>query len=126
MKNKTNPKIKSLSAITIAVKDMRRSLHFYMSLGLELNFGGEDSSFSSLKIHQGILNLIQDSTRKGAWWGRIIFYVNDVDAMYEKVIEMGLSPSTKPQDADWGERYFHIKDPDGHDLSLACPLQTAK
>ncbi|MEC7657646.1 MAG: VOC family protein, partial [Pseudomonadota bacterium] len=25
-------------------------------------------------------------------------------------------------DASWGERYFHITDPDGHELSFAHPL----
>jgi uncharacterized glyoxalase superfamily protein PhnB len=24
-----------------------------------------------------------------------------------------------PRDGSWGERYFHIKDPDGHELSFA-------
>ncbi|MHC4164482.1 MAG: VOC family protein, partial [Planctomycetota bacterium] len=27
-----------------------------------------------------------------------------------------------PADAEWGERYFHITDPDGHELSFARPL----
>jgi uncharacterized glyoxalase superfamily protein PhnB len=24
-----------------------------------------------------------------------------------------------PTDAPWGERYFHLRDPDGHELSFA-------
>jgi uncharacterized glyoxalase superfamily protein PhnB len=27
-----------------------------------------------------------------------------------------------PSDAPWGERYFHIRDPDGHELSFARRL----
>jgi uncharacterized glyoxalase superfamily protein PhnB len=27
-----------------------------------------------------------------------------------------------PQDASWGERYFHMADPDGHELSFARPF----
>jgi hypothetical protein len=27
-----------------------------------------------------------------------------------------------PQDASWGERYFHLPDPDGHELSFARPI----
>jgi len=27
-----------------------------------------------------------------------------------------------PADAPWGERYFHILDPDGHELSFARRL----
>ncbi|MEE9270499.1 MAG: VOC family protein, partial [Candidatus Krumholzibacteria bacterium] len=26
--------------------------------------------------------------------------------------------------AEWGERYFHITDPDGHELSFARPLSS--
>lgn len=28
----------------------------------------------------------------------------------------------QPQDASWGERYFHMSDPDGHELSFALPI----
>ena len=28
-----------------------------------------------------------------------------------------------PRDATWGERYFHIVDPDGHELSFAQPIR---
>ena len=33
--------------------------------------------------------------------------------------------STTPRDAEWGERYFHLTDPDGHELSFARPLAKA-
>src|SRR5438094_9365715 len=26
-----------------------------------------------------------------------------------------------PRDAEWGERFFHVTDPDGHELSFAWP-----
>jgi hypothetical protein len=28
----------------------------------------------------------------------------------------------RPRDAEWGERYFHLHDPDGHELSFAQPV----
>jgi hypothetical protein len=28
-------------------------------------------------------------------------------------------PNTGPRDATWGERHFHVADPDGHELSFA-------
>jgi uncharacterized glyoxalase superfamily protein PhnB len=28
-----------------------------------------------------------------------------------------------PRDAEWGERFFHLTDPDGHELSFAWPLR---
>jgi len=30
-----------------------------------------------------------------------------------------------PRDAAWGERFFHLTDPDGHELSFAWPLRQA-
>jgi len=30
----------------------------------------------------------------------------------------GLKPES-PRDAAWGERFFHVTDPDGHELSFA-------
>ena len=53
---------------------------------------------------------------------RIIFYVDDVDAMHRHVLTQGLRPEAGPRDAPWGERYFHVTDPDGHSLSFARPL----
>ena len=29
---------------------------------------------------------------------------------------------SKPQDATWGERFFHALDPDGYKLSFATPI----
>ena len=61
-----------------------------------------------------------------AWWGRLIFHVDDVDSHYQRLTSHGLRPSTEPADAPWGERYFHIDDPDGHELSFARPLPTRR
>ena len=38
----------------------------------------------------------------------------------------GWTPRRSPRDAKWGERYFHITDPDGHELSFARPVGVAK
>ena len=35
--------------------------------------------------------------------------------------EKGFAPD-RPKDASWGERYFHMLDPDGHELSFARPI----
>jgi uncharacterized glyoxalase superfamily protein PhnB len=51
-------------------------------------------------------------------WGRLIFYVTDVDAFWNHLKDRGFDPEI-PRDAAWGERYFHMPDPDGHELSFA-------
>ena len=114
--------VETISAITLAVTEMARSVVFYRDqVGLEMLYGGEESSFTSFRVGEGYVNLILGK-EKPAWWGRLILYVDDVDAHYQRLTGFGLSPSTAPADARWGERYFHIDDPDGHELSFAKPL----
>ncbi|MEW6150401.1 MAG: VOC family protein [Bradyrhizobium sp.] len=118
--------IDSISAITLGTHDMARAVHFYRSLGFELLYGGEAAAFTSFRAGTGYVNLTaQPDDRQWSWWGRVIFYVADVDATYEQARAAGWQPSTTPRDAEWGERYFHLTDPDGHELSFARPLRGA-
>jgi len=117
------PRIESLSAITLATADMRQAVRFYLALGFPLKFGGEDAAFTSFEFGGTYLNLIADPRAPVNWWGRVIVYVSDVDAVYRKALAAGFEPSLEPSDAPWGERYFHISDPDGHELSFAKPLR---
>ena len=115
--------IESISAITLATHDMSRAVRFYRSLGFEVIYGSEEASFTSFRAATGYLNLIaQPDAREWSWWGRVIFYVGDVDALFQRAVACGLDPETEPADAEWGERYFHLSDPDGHELSFARPL----
>lgn len=50
------------------------------------------------------------------WWGRITFFVNDVDEFYSQVVSKGLRPENEPQDTQYAERFFVIVDTDGHEL----------
>ena len=118
--------IEGISAITLATHDMQRAVKFYCTLGFDLLHGGETSSFTSLRAGSGYLNLIaQPEQKRWSWWGRVIFYVDDVDALYRRALAAGNRPSTEPRDAEWEERYFHLTDPDGHELSFAQPLRSA-
>lgn len=117
------PMIESISAITLATHDMARAVRFYRALGFALLYGGEDAAFTSFRAGGGYLNLIvAGPERQWAWWGRAIFYVSDVDALYARAVAAGLQPQAPPRDAEWGERYFQITAPDGHELSFARPL----
>jgi len=116
-------KVEKISAITLRVENMRASVRFYRDvLGLEITYGGEETYFSSLRTEGGknpILNLEQG--KPATEWGRLIFYVVDVDASWTYLKGRGFDPE-RPRDASWGERYFHMPDPDGHELSFASDL----
>lgn len=123
MTHRQSESIETISAVTLATHDMARSVEFYESLGFELRYGGPGTEFSSFAVGDGFLNLIaQPTDRRWSWWGRLIFHVSNVDGIYRQAVELGLSPQAPPRDAEWGERYFHLVDPDGHELSFAKPL----
>src|SRR6266436_3225683 len=117
--------IDSISAVTLATHDMRRAVQFYRMLGFELLYGGEGATFTSFRAGPNFLNLIlQPAERRWSWWGRLIFYVSDVDGLHSRLVAAGCRPDTAPRDAEWGERFFHLTDPDGHELSFARPLRS--
>ena len=121
----------SANAITLRTSDMKSSTIFYEKLGLSISFGGYNSPFttmspssdSSIK-HNIHVNLEYDvnwpcNSDNIANWGRIIFHVSNVDDMYNLARDGNILCEFEPIDAAWGERYFHIIDPAGHELSFA-------
>ena len=115
--------IERISAVTLATHAMAEAVRFYRIAGFELLYGGEAAGFTSFRAGPGYLNLIaQPAERRWSWWGRVIFYDSDVDGLHARLTAAGYAPLTAPRDAEWGERYFHIADPDGHELSFAWPL----
>ncbi|CAM8621079.1 VOC domain containing protein [Acidimicrobiia bacterium] len=117
----------SISAITLVTADMAASVAFYGVLGSEVVFGGVDASFTTLKLNDGqFLNLQFDATwmRPERVWGRFILWVDNVDAMHNAFTAAGFTPLMAPSDAVWGERYFHILDPAGHEVSIARQISS--
>jgi catechol 2,3-dioxygenase-like lactoylglutathione lyase family enzyme len=115
--------IEGVSAVTLSTHDMARAVAFYVALGFVLKYGGASSAFTSFHAGRSFLNLIAvPATQRWGAWGRTIFYVDDVDTQHARALAAGLTPEFAPRDAPWGERYFHIRDPDGHELSFAKPL----
>ena len=108
------PTIGKISVVTLRVANMMESVRFYRDvLGMELLYGGEDAGFSSLRAKDAksaILNLEQGGAV--IRWGRVIFHVSNVDALWTHLSERGFDPEV-PQDASWGERYS------------TCSIQTA-
>lgn len=116
--------ITGISAITLATHDMRRAVGFYRLLDMRLLYGGEEADFTSFAAGDNFLNLIAQPAERGwSWWGRLIFYHSDLDALHTRLAGAGWHPDFPPRDAPWGERHFHITDPDGHELSFAWPLR---
>lgn len=111
-----------INAITFAVTDMSRSVRFYTDLGFEIAYGGGDADFTSLRWGTNFVNLQLVGFEPGSNWGRVILHCPDPDAVHSRALAAGYEPEFAPRDAPWGERYFHLRDPDGHELSLARRL----
>ena len=119
-----------ISAVTLLVSDMKRSVEFYSKIpNFKVVYGGSDSQFTSFLIDdtaKSYLNLKLNETHSTDF-GRIIFYTDDVDELFaymqnDKIVS-GLGRfESKPQDAIWGERFFHMLDPDGYKMSFATPI----
>lgn len=113
--------LECISAVTLMTADMDRAARFYDSLGFRRRYGGVGAAFTSFHVGPGYLNLMLGEP-PGQLWGRVILYVSDVDAMYRQAVAAGWRPAAEPSDAPWGERFFHLRDPDGNELSFARPL----
>ena len=128
-------KVTKISAVTLPISDMKKSVKFYSKIpNFKVVYGGPDARFTSFLIDDVVksylnLKLSTEFSPTGhvSENTRIIFYTDDVDELFtymqddKTVSELGKFES-KPQDAIWGERFFHMLDPDGYKLSFATPL----
>ena len=125
-------KVTKISAITLRISDMKKSVEFYSKIpNFKIVYGGSDSQFTSFLIDdvaKSYLNLrINEAAAKDPHWSRIVFYVDDVDELFaymenDEIISVLGKLESKPENASWGERFFHMLDPDGYKLSFATPI----
>ena len=89
--------VEKISAVTFRVSNMKASVQFYRDvLGMEVLYGGEGAFFSSLRAGEAesaILNLEQGERVNG--WGRLIFHVADVDALWRRFNKLGFQPESR-------------------------------
>jgi catechol 2,3-dioxygenase-like lactoylglutathione lyase family enzyme len=127
--------VNKISAVTLLIKDMGRSCNFYSKIpGFKLTYGGSHhDSFTTYKIGENTsfyLNLELFKLNGNSKYEysknlvKIILHTDDVDKLYyyfknDPIISNLISFENEPTDASWGERYFHIRDPDGYLLSFA-------
>jgi catechol 2,3-dioxygenase-like lactoylglutathione lyase family enzyme len=122
------------------IKNMKRSCDFYSNIpGFRLAYGGSSNdSFTTFEIGGDMpktyLNLELATKRKSEYdipprhFGRVIFHTDNVDKLYlyfkaNEAISKIILFENEPANAPWGERYFHILEPDGYQLSFAQPLK---
>ena len=110
-----------ISAVTLPVINMRRSVAFYQRIGFDISYGGPDAAFTTMRIGDSVINLRHVPVKGSRGGGRVILRVRGVDALHRDLVAKGLAADA-PRDAEWGERYFEVPDPDGFVISFAEPL----
>ena len=125
-------KVSKISAVTLLVSDMKRSVDFYSKIpNFKVVYGGPDAQFTSFLIDDTVksyLNLKLNETHSTDF-GRIIFYTDDVDGLFaymqdDKTVSALGKFESKPRGRNLGRAIFsRILDPDGYKLSFATSNQ---
>jgi len=121
-------KIKSVSGVTLYVKDLNKSAEFYETLGFDKRKDAENTV--TIYSNWFWLTLVSAPDEKKEEFkkeaslenrGAGIFLnlsVENVDEFYSEVLAKGLKPSSEPKDWPWGSREFVLRDPDGYKLVI--------
>jgi catechol 2,3-dioxygenase-like lactoylglutathione lyase family enzyme len=113
-----------ISAVTFFTKNMNAATHFYSKIpGFDMVYGNSENSFVTFKINDQFINL-EYNKNKTSDFGRIIFHVENVDRLYAHLMHSEISDRIEqaPRDANWGERFFYVRDPDNHQIAFARPI----
>ena len=119
-------KIKSVSGLTLYVKDLTKTAAFYEALGFEIR-KRETHHITAYSNWFWIdfLAVGKDERAKantatiGKGAGVLIYLrADDVDEFHKELVSKKLKPLTKPQDQPWGNREFLLLDPDGYNLVI--------
>lgn len=102
----------------LAVKDLAIEAAYYKEkLGFDLDFtapGWEFLSFGNFKVMLGECadEMTAEATGNHSWYAHVI--VENVDEVYEELIDRGAQILSKIEDKPWGIREFSVVTPDGH------------
>jgi catechol 2,3-dioxygenase-like lactoylglutathione lyase family enzyme len=108
----------------IFVKDITVSRRFYedlldqkvaMDMGLNLSFEGGFALWQADHAYQMIFNApVSDTSPLGRGNFEFCFETDDLDAVCARLTEAGVPFVCPPHEQPWGQRVFHVYDPDGH------------
>ncbi|MEV4639293.1 VOC family protein [Actinoplanes sp. NPDC049548] len=128
----------TFAGIGLAVADMDTSLAFYRRLGLDIPAGSEKAPHAEVTLPGGI-RLMWDSHETmrsfhpdfspavGDSRVSLAFACADpadVDRTHAALVAAGHESHLEPWDAEWGQRYAVVLDPDGNSVDLFAPLPT--
>ena len=121
----TGPRVERAEQLVleINVSDIHRSLAQYTALGFELD--RHDDGFAVLRWEDRRLFLSESRDLPpfdGTSRGNVRIIVADVDAVWQRVRELGMPIEREIADRSYGLRDFSVLDPDGFGLRFASIL----
>lgn len=116
----------ALTGVTLHVDDVERSRDFYLRIPGAVLVQHRPGEFALVRIGEQQLGLLAASVLPEGSPGfhmEISATRSDVDALYEQVRAAGIEPDGPPADRWWGERTFHVADPDGNTIEFDSRLE---
>lgn len=114
----SNPRRVIHTRHVLAVKDLSVEAAYYIDkLGFERDFtapGWEFLSFGDFKVMLGECadEMTAEETGNHSWFAHAL--VENVDEVYEELLELGAQILSPIADKPWGIREFSVVTPDGH------------
>ena len=110
-----NTKFTSLVTI-FSVRDLSKSIEFYTkTLGFQLDFTyGEPQFYAGLFKDSVELHLVSKNLRQPVGSGNLSILTNEVDDLYQKLLNSKVEILVPPDDRDYGLRDFSCRDLDGN------------
>ena len=118
----------TFDAIGLAVADMATSLAFYRRLGLDIPAESDQAPHAEASLPGGIRLMFDaqpDSAgpRGGPSMAFLCEHATEVDRVYADLEDAGYVTKQAPWDAEWGQRYAVLQDPDGYQIELFAWLK---
>jgi uncharacterized glyoxalase superfamily protein PhnB len=118
----------TFDAIGLAVADMATALAYYRRLGLDIPAEADHSPHAEAQLPGGVrLMFDAGSASAGPKTGpSLAFHCDDaaeVDRVYTDLADAGYVTKQAPWDAEWGQRYAVLSDPDGYQVELFAWLK---
>ncbi|WP_148699581.1 VOC family protein [Candidatus Nitrososphaera evergladensis] len=110
--------------------DNNKHHHHYTVVDQQQSLDHDENLEKAMKTTTGTEREKERGGKQGSRsdFGRIILHTENVDDLYEHMRKDEFLSNhaifeTEPVDAPWGERFFHIREPNGYQLSFAQPLR---
>ncbi|MEU4239719.1 VOC family protein [Actinoplanes sp. NPDC026619] len=121
-----------INGIGLGVADMATSLNFYRRLGLDIPAGQDNEPHAEVELPGGIRLMFDTETllasidpgfspggpKTGPSLAFLCADPAEVDSTHADLVAAGYDSYREPWDAEWGQRYAVVHDPDGYPVDL--------